>query len=149
MRQREAQDTRAEYQADDSTILAQAEAILRRRLERLGAITDPSQASDFFRMSLQGTAFGGLEWMQWWTYFMLAWWVSWGAFVGLFLARISRGRTIREFIAGVLLVPSLVFFVWFTVFGGTAIHEDMFNGADIAAQSNRGSSVRLRLSSKK
>lgn len=91
-------------------------------------------ASDFFRMSLQGTAFGGLEWMQWWTYFMLAWWVSWGAFVGLFLARISRGRTIREFIAGVLLVPSLVFFVWFTVFGGTAIHEDMFNGADIAAQ---------------
>ena len=89
-------------------------------------------ASDFFRMSLQGTAFGGLEWMQWWTYFMLAWWVSWGAFVGLFLARISRGRTIREFIAGVLHVPSLVFFTWFSVFGGTAIHEDMFNGADIA-----------------
>lgn len=91
-------------------------------------------ASDFFRMSLQGTAFGGLEWMQWWTYFMLAWWVSWGAFVGLFLARISRGRTVREFIAGVLLVPSLVFFVWFSVFGGTAIHEDMFNGANIAEQ---------------
>lgn len=89
-------------------------------------------ASDFFRMSLQGTAFGGLEWMQWWTYFMLAWWVSWGAFVGLFLARISRGRTIREFIAGVLLVPSLVFFTWFTVFGGTAIHVDMFEGGDIA-----------------
>ena len=46
-------------------------------------------ATDFFRMSLQGTAFGGLEWMQWWTYFMMAWWVSWGAFVGVFLARIS------------------------------------------------------------
>lgn len=54
MRQRTAQDTRAEYQADDSTILAQAEAILRRRLERLGAITDPTQASDFFRMRLAG-----------------------------------------------------------------------------------------------
>lgn len=54
MRQREAQDTRAEYQADDNTILAQAEAILRRRLERLGAITDPSQAGDFFRMRLAG-----------------------------------------------------------------------------------------------
>lgn len=52
MRQREAQDTRAEYQADDSTILAQAEAILRRRLVRLGAITDPTQASEFFRMRL-------------------------------------------------------------------------------------------------
>ena len=85
-------------------------------------------------MSLQGTAFGGLEWMQWWTYFMMAWWVSWGAFVGVFLARISRGRTIRGFILGVLVVPSVVFFTWFTVFGGTAIHVDMFEGGDIAEQ---------------
>lgn len=89
-------------------------------------------ATDFFRMSLQGTAFGGLEWMQWWTYFMLAWWVAWGAFVGVFLARISRGRTIRGFIVGVLVVPSVVFFTWFTVFGGTAIHVDMFEGGNIA-----------------
>ncbi|MDF2585013.1 MAG: glycine/betaine transporter permease [Mycobacterium sp.] len=91
-------------------------------------------ATDFFRMSLQGTAFGDLEWMQWWTYFMLAWWVSWGAFVGVFLARISKGRTIRGFIMGVLVVPSVVFFTWFTVFGGTAIHIDMFEGGDIAKQ---------------
>ncbi|MEN4473393.1 BCCT family transporter [Mycolicibacterium cosmeticum] len=91
-------------------------------------------ATDFFRMSLQGTAFGDLEWMQWWTYFMLAWWVSWGAFVGVFLARISKGRTIRGFIVGVLVVPSVVFFTWFTVFGGTAIHIDMFEGGDIAKQ---------------
>ncbi len=89
-------------------------------------------ATDFFRMSLQGTAFGDLEWMQWWTYFMLAWWVSWGAFVGVFLARISKGRTIRGFIVGVLVVPSVVFFTWFTVFGGTAIHIDMFEGGNIA-----------------
>jgi choline/carnitine/betaine transport len=91
-------------------------------------------ASDFFRMSLQGTAFGDLEWMQWWTYFMMAWWVSWGAFVGVFLARISRGRTIRGFIMGVLVVPTVVFFTWFTVFGGSAIHVDMFGGGTIAAQ---------------
>ncbi|MFM9588327.1 BCCT family transporter [Streptomyces scabiei] len=91
-------------------------------------------ATDFFRMSLQGTAFGGLEWMQWWTYFMMAWWVSWGAFVGVFLARISRGRTIRGFVMGVLVVPSVVFFTWFTVFGGTAIHVDMFEKGDIAQQ---------------
>jgi choline/carnitine/betaine transport len=91
-------------------------------------------ATDFFRMSLQGTAFGGLEWMQWWTYFMMAWWVSWGAFVGVFLARISKGRTIRGFILGVLVVPSIVFFTWFTVFGGTAIHVDMFQNGDIGAQ---------------
>jgi glycine betaine transporter len=90
--------------------------------------------TDFFRMSLQGTAFGGLEWMQGWTYFMMAWWVSWGAFVGIFLARISRGRTIRGFITGVLVVPSVVFFTWFTVFGGTAIHIDMFEGGTIAEQ---------------
>jgi glycine betaine transporter len=89
-------------------------------------------ATDFFRMSLQGTAFGDLEWMQWWTYFMMAWWVSWGAFVGVFLARISKGRTIRGFIMGVLVVPSVVFFSWFTAFGGAAIHIDMFEGGDIA-----------------
>lgn len=91
-------------------------------------------ATDFFRMSLQGTAFGGLEWMQGWTYFMMAWWVSWGAFVGVFLARISRGRTIRGFVLGVLVVPSVVFFTWFTVFGGAAIHVDMFQGGDIGTQ---------------
>ncbi len=91
-------------------------------------------ASDFFRMSLQGTAFGDLEWMQWWTYFMFAWWVSWGAFVGVFLARISKGRTIRGFIMGVLVVPTVAFFTWFTVFGGTAIHVDMFGGGTIAEQ---------------
>ncbi|MFI7704086.1 BCCT family transporter [Nonomuraea sp. NPDC049480] len=96
-------------------------------VESLGAY-----GSDFFRMSLQGSAFGDLEWMQWWTYFMMAWWVSWGAFVGVFLARISKGRTIREFILGVLLVPSAVFFTWFAVFGGTAIHLDMFRGGNIA-----------------
>jgi glycine betaine transporter len=91
-------------------------------------------ANDFFRMSLQGTAFGDLPWMQGWTYFMMAWWVSWGAFVGVFLARISRGRTIRGFIAGVLVVPTIVFFTWFTVFGGTAIHTDMFKDGTIAEQ---------------
>ncbi|KAA0092652.1 BCCT family transporter [Mycolicibacterium sp. P1-18] len=93
-------------------------------------------ATDFFRMSLQGTAFGGLEWMQWWTYFMLAWWVSWGAFVGVFLAKISKGRTIRGFIMGVLVVPSVVFFTWFTVFGGAAIHVDMFRGGTIAQRTS-------------
>lgn len=91
-------------------------------------------ASDFLRMSLQSAAFSDLEWMQGWTFFMLAWWVSWGAFVGIFLARISRGRTIRGFIAGVLTVPSIAFFTWFAVFGGTAIHVDLFQGGDIAAQ---------------
>ena len=67
--------------------------------------------SDFFQVSLYTPSTpDDVAWMQWWTYFMIAWWLSWGAFVGVFLAKISRGRTIREFVAGVLGVPSLVFF---------------------------------------
>ena len=60
-------------------------------------------------------------WLQSWTIFYWAWWVSWTPFVGMFIARISRGRTIRQFVAGVLLVPSVVSLVWFAVFGGAAI----------------------------
>ena len=74
-----------------------------------------------------------MEWMQWWTYFMMAWWLSWGAFVGVFLAKISKGRTIREFIVGVLAVPSLVFFAWFSLFGGSAIKLDMDGGRIVEA----------------
>lgn len=74
-----------------------------------------------------------VAWMQWWTYFMMAWWLSWGAFVGVFLAKISKGRTIRQFVTGVMGVPSLVFFIWFTIMGGSAIKFDM-DGADIGAK---------------
>jgi choline/carnitine/betaine transport len=61
------------------------------------------------------------DWLAGWTVFYWAWWVSWTPFVGMFIARISRGRTIRQFVTGVLIVPSLVSLVWFAVFGGTAI----------------------------
>ncbi|GAA2002011.1 BCCT family transporter [Brevibacterium samyangense] len=60
-------------------------------------------------------------WMSTWTIFYWAWWVSWTPFVGLFIARISRGRTVRQFIAGVLFVPSAVSTLWFAIFGGGAI----------------------------
>ncbi len=73
---------------------------------------------------------GGEAWQGEWTIFYLAWWISWSPFVGMFIARISRGRTIREFIVGVLLVPSLISFFWLSVFGGTAIKLDgLFGGA--------------------
>ncbi|MCS4490002.1 BCCT family transporter [Corynebacterium sp. ES2775-CONJ] len=81
--------------------------------------------SNFFQMigrtaeSANGSAG---EWLGGWTIFYWAWWISWSPFVGMFLARISRGRTVREFIMGVLLVPSAVSVVWFAIFGGTAIH---------------------------
>lgn len=61
------------------------------------------------------------EWLSSWTVFYWAWWVSWAPFVGLFIARISRGRTIRQFVTGVLLVPSTVTLFWFAIFGGGAI----------------------------
>ena len=70
-------------------------------------------------------------WLQTWTVFYWAWWLSWTPFVGMFIARISRGRTIRQFVSGVLLVPSLVSLVWFAIFGGAAIDLQR-NGTDIA-----------------
>ncbi|QNE89216.1 BCCT family transporter [Corynebacterium incognita] len=62
------------------------------------------------------------EWLGSWTIFYWAWWISWSPFVGMFLARISRGRSIREFCVGVMLIPAGVSTVWFAIFGGTAIH---------------------------
>ncbi|MFE7132457.1 BCCT family transporter [Streptomyces sp. NPDC057638] len=64
---------------------------------------------------------GVAEWLGSWTVFYWAWWISWTPFVGMFIARISRGRTIRQFVGGVILVPSTVSLVWFAVFGGTAM----------------------------
>ena len=64
------------------------------------------------------------EWQNWWTAFYWPWWMTWGPFVGLFIARISRGRTIRELVFGALLVPTLVTILWMAVFGGTALKDE-------------------------
>jgi choline/carnitine/betaine transport len=64
---------------------------------------------------------GVADWLSNWTVFYWAWWISWTPFVGMFIARISRGRTVRQFIGGVILVPSTVSLVWFAVFGGSAM----------------------------
>ncbi|WSL21534.1 BCCT family transporter [Streptomyces sp. NBC_01283] len=64
---------------------------------------------------------GVSDWLGSWTVFYWAWWISWTPFVGMFIARISRGRTIRQFVGGVILVPSTVSLLWFAVFGGTAM----------------------------
>jgi BCCT family betaine/carnitine transporter len=73
---------------------------------------------------------------QGWTAFYWAWWISWSPFVGMFIARVSRGRTVREFLIAVLLVPSLVSVLWMTAFGGTALGQvigDGFTGVQDAA----------------
>lgn len=70
---------------------------------------------------------------QGWTAFYWAWWISWSPFVGMFIARVSRGRTVREFLISVLLIPSLACVLWMTVFGGTAISQVVQQGYEAAA----------------
>jgi glycine betaine transporter len=81
-------------------------------------------------MSLQ-TGVGDEQWMAGWTIFYWAWWVSWAPFVGMFVARISRGRTIREFVLGVVVAPTGFGFLWFAVVGGTGIELQRSGAADI------------------
>lgn len=73
---------------------------------------------------------GQENWQSSWTIFYWAWWISWSPFVGVFVARISRGRTIREFTLGVLLIPITILFLWFTAFGGSAVHMELMAAAD-------------------
>ena len=75
------------------------------------------------QMKIWFIKFGNSEWRSQWTTLYWAWWMAWAPFVGIFIARISKGRTIKEFVLGALLVPSLLSFLWFIVFGGTAIHQ--------------------------
>ncbi|MBD0833601.1 BCCT family transporter [Aestuariibaculum sediminum] len=72
------------------------------------------------------------KWQNNWTIFYWAWWIAWSPFVGIFIARISRGRTIREFLTGVIILPTLFSFLWFTVFGSTAIHLELNEIANIS-----------------
>jgi choline/carnitine/betaine transport len=68
------------------------------------------------------------SWLGGWTIFYWAWWISWTPFVGMFIARISKGRTIRQFVIYVILVPSLVSFIWFAILGGSALDEQLNQG---------------------
>lgn len=71
------------------------------------------------------------DWINTWTIFYWAWWISWAPFVGIFIARVSKGRTIREFLLGVLVLPSIVSFIWFSVFGTTAIKAQQSGLVDL------------------
>lgn len=77
--------------------------------------------NDFVQMSLRMTPFGEGEWIASWTLFYWAWWIAWAPFVGMFIARISRGRTVKEFVIGVLIVPTLGTCIWMSIFGGSAL----------------------------
>ncbi|GGM57452.1 choline transporter [Longimycelium tulufanense] len=100
----------------------------------------PTAIGDYFRdlagMAARTAATGGdatAKWLAGWTVFYWAWWISWTPFVGMFIARISRGRTIRQFVVGVIMVPSVVSLIWFSVLGGTAIDLQR-SGLDVAGE---------------
>ncbi|ATQ41248.1 BCCT family transporter [Caulobacter mirabilis] len=88
----------------------------------------------FFVRTFTLYAYEPRDWMANWTLFYWAWWIAWSPFVGMFIARISRGRTVREFVCGVLLVPTGFSFLWMTVFGNTAIALDMTSAAGAITQ---------------
>jgi len=90
-----------------------------------------SYLQEFFQLSFWTETYTQSDWQQSWTVFYWAWWISWSPFVGMFIARISRGRTIREFILGVLIVPTIITFFWLSTFGGSALFLELNALADI------------------
>lgn len=86
-------------------------------------------AMTFETLALYGVE--GEEFQAAWTTFYWGWWISWSPFVGMFIARVSKGRSVREFVAGVLLVPALTSFFWFSVLGGTALNQELFGSGTL------------------
>ena len=92
----------------------------------------------FWTESYQNTT-----WQNSWTVFYWSWWIAWSPFVGTFIARVSKGRTIREFVFGVLLVPTLITFLWLSAFGGSALYQEMFADGGVAQPANNDVSTAL------
>ncbi|MCM3585145.1 BCCT family transporter [Mesobacillus maritimus] len=92
--------------------------------------------SNFINYSFRLNPYTEDNWSREWTVFYWAWAIAWSPFVGAFVARVSRGRTVREFILGVMFAPPAVALMWIAVFGGTALHMDLFGGTNIAAAVN-------------
>jgi choline/glycine/proline betaine transport protein len=104
--------------------------------------------SGFIEMSFNTYAFDPpTEWLNAWTVFFWAWWIAWGPFVGMFLARISRGRTIAEFVAGTLILPLTFMLAWMSIMGNSAIEMVMSGAQDFGQQAmnNPGSAIYLFL----
>lgn len=95
---------------------------------------------NFFKIGMWTESYTGVRddsnWQNTWTVFYYAWWIAWSPFVGIFIARVSNGRTIREFILGVLLVPSLLTFLWMSVFGGSALYFELMGDHGITGAVN-------------
>ncbi|WP_099159966.1 BCCT family transporter [Virgibacillus ndiopensis] len=99
--------------------------------------------TNFIQYSLRLTPYSGDTWVRDWTIFYWAWAIAWSPFVGAFVARVSKGRTIREFVFGVLIVPPAIACLWIAAFGGTAIYSDLNKGTQIAEAVNDDMAVAL------
>ena len=102
-----------------------------------------SYIQNFISLSTSVNAYNDSEWQNGWTLFYYCWWFAWSPFVGLFIARISYGRTIKEFILGVVLLPSLIVFIWLSVFGNAAIHQEFTATGSLANAINEDISSSL------
>ena len=106
------------------------------------------QSTGYYLQNLIGTGtwmeiYRGTNWMDSWTFFYWAWWFAWAPFVGLFIARISKGRTIKEFVLGVVLIPSAVSIAWISIFGSTAFHIEFFGQGGITEAVNENIATAL------
>ncbi|GEN50684.1 BCCT family transporter [Alkalibacterium pelagium] len=99
--------------------------------------------SNFVEMSLWTETFRDTNWQGAWTVFYWAWWISWSPFVGMFIARVSKGRTVKEFIVGVIIIPTAISFLWMSVFGGTAIFQQLNGISDLTSVVNIDESLAL------
>jgi len=106
-------------------VFGQTEYLLREWVQSIGAYLQNYVGLSFTVSAFQGTA--GEEWQAAWTSFYWGWWIAWAPFVGVFIARVSRGRTVRQFVMGVLLVPTLVGILWFAVLGGSGLYQELHN----------------------
>ncbi|MBF0201421.1 MAG: BCCT family transporter [Desulfamplus sp.] len=105
-------------------------AILKTLIESLGDYFQNIVRMSFFMDTTGGVAkHAGYEWIGAWTVFYWAWWLTWAPFVGAFIARISKGRTIKQFVLGVLFAPTLLCAIWFSIMGGSAIHMELADSA--------------------
>ena len=99
--------------------------------------------ANFVEMSLWTETFRDTNWQGAWTVFYWAWWISWSPFVGMFIARVSKGRTVKEFVVGVIIIPTAISFIWMSVFGGTAIFQQLNGISDLTSVVNIDESLAL------
>ncbi|WP_300362356.1 BCCT family transporter [Fusobacterium sp.] len=97
--------------------------------------------NNFFKISFFME--NGNKWQGSWTIFYWTWWISWSPFVGMFIARVSKGRTIREFVIAILFIPVLLSLIWFTTFGATAFHENLITGGALLKSATKDTSTAL------